>query len=157
MYRGGLVRHALRASIALPGILPPVVDGEAILVDGAVLNNLPTDIKGGLHRGTTIGVDVARAETLRAADFEEHPPGFFAWAARYGLKSALPIVSLHIRTATVGIDPAAGRRGCDILIAPDLGSIEVRDWKAYDAAVHAGYEATVAMLKNEGQSLPRTE
>ncbi len=156
VYRAGLVRHALRASIALPGILPPVVDGEAVLVDGAVLNNLPTDIMGGLHRGITIGVDVARAETLRAADFA-HPPGFFAWAARYGLKAPPPIVSLLIRTATIGIDPAAGRRGCDILIAPELGDVEVRDWKAYDAAVHAGYEATVAMLKNEGQALPRTE
>lgn len=156
VYRGGLVRSALRASIALPGILPPVVDGDAVLVDGAVLNNLPTDIMGGLHRGTTIGVDVARAETLRAADFD-HPPGFFSWVARHGFKAAPPIVSLLIRTATIGIDPAAGRRGCDILIVPELGPIEARDWKAYDAAVHAGYEATVAMLKNEGQGLPRTD
>ena len=33
-HRGKLV-HALRASCALPGILPPVVEGEDVLVDGA--------------------------------------------------------------------------------------------------------------------------
>jgi NTE family protein len=154
IYRTGLVRAALRATIALPGILPPVVDGAAILVDGAVLNNLPTDIMGTMHRGLTIGVDVARAETIRPEDFA-NPPGFFGWVARHGFKEPPPIVSLLIRTATIGIDPAAGRKGCDILIVPNLGSVEIRDWKAYDAAVHAGYEATVCMLQNEGQRLPR--
>jgi len=154
IYRSGLVREALRASIALPGILPPVVDHESILVDGAVLNNLPTDIMGTMHRGLTIGVDVAQAQMLHAADFA-NPPGFIGWVARHGFKAPPPIVSLLIRTATIGIDPAAGRKGCDILIAPDLGNVEIRDWKAYDAAVHAGYEATVKMLQADGQLLPR--
>lgn len=155
IYRSGLVREALRASIALPGILPPVVDMDAVLVDGAVLNNLPTDIMGAMHRGVTIGVDVAQAEMLHAADFAS-PPGFAGWVFRHGLKAPPPIVSLLIRTATIGIDPAAGHKGCDILITPDLGNVEIRDWKAYDAAVHAGYEATVKMLQTTGQKLPRT-
>lgn len=154
IYRTGQVKDALRASIALPGILPPIVDRGAVLVDGAVLNNLPTDIMRTFHRGITIGVDVAQAQTLNAADFVS-PPGFFGWIARHGFKAPPPIVSLLIRTATIGIDPAAGRKGCDILIAPDMGDIDVRDWKAYDRAVHAGYEATVKMLAVDGQKLPR--
>lgn len=40
----GLVRRAARASSALPGILPPVVEGAHLLVDGGVVNNLPADI-----------------------------------------------------------------------------------------------------------------
>ncbi len=154
VFRSGLVRDALRASIALPGILPPVIDHEAILVDGAVLNNLPTDVMGAMHRGLTIGVDVAQAQMIHAADFA-NPPGFLGWVLRHGLKAPPPIVSLLIRTATIGIDPAAGRKSCDILIAPELGDVEIRDWKAYDVAVHAGYEATKKMLETEGQRLPR--
>ena len=38
--RGSLLR-AVRASVAIPGVLPPVPDGESLLVDGGVLNNLP--------------------------------------------------------------------------------------------------------------------
>jgi NTE family protein len=154
IFRTGLIRQALRASIALPGILPPVVAGGQVLVDGAVLNNLPTDIMGLMHRGLTIGVDVAQQEVIHAADFE-NPPNFLGWVLRHGLKSPPPIVSLLIRTATIGIDPAAGRKGCDILIVPKLANVEIRDWKAYDAAVHAGYEATVRMLAEDGHKLPR--
>jgi NTE family protein len=44
IHRGGLLRKALRASISLPGILPPVVDGDSLLVDGAVLRNFPVDV-----------------------------------------------------------------------------------------------------------------
>src|SRR5690606_26256292 len=39
IHRSGLVRDALRASSALPGILPPVVQDGEVLVDGAVLDN----------------------------------------------------------------------------------------------------------------------
>ena len=41
--RGGLAT-ALRASIAIPGLLPPVCTNEGILVDGGMMNNLPADV-----------------------------------------------------------------------------------------------------------------
>ena len=67
VHRRGRVRDALRASIALPGILPPVVDGDSLLVDGAVINNFPTDLMSASHRGLTIGIDVAREGTINAS------------------------------------------------------------------------------------------
>ena len=81
IHRGGLLRRALRASIALPGILPPVVDGDhGLLVDGAVLRNFPVDTMRELHRGPIIGVDVARRDGIDIEDFRS-PPGFFGWIA----------------------------------------------------------------------------
>ncbi|MBX3511412.1 MAG: patatin-like phospholipase family protein, partial [Hyphomonadaceae bacterium] len=60
VHRSGLLRRALRASISLPGILPPVVDGaHSLLVDGAVVKNFPVDVLKDMHRGPIIGVDVA--------------------------------------------------------------------------------------------------
>ena len=35
LHRRGSVRHALRASIAIPGLLPPVTQDNNVLVDGA--------------------------------------------------------------------------------------------------------------------------
>ena len=57
--RGDLVT-ALRASIAIPGVLPPVPFGDDLLVDGGVLNNVPADVmRADRSVGTVIAVDVA--------------------------------------------------------------------------------------------------
>ena len=65
---------AIRASVAIPGILPPVpFDGE-LLVDGGVLNNLPCDIMratGAVHR--LIAVDLSPSVGPRAARTSDTP------------------------------------------------------------------------------------
>jgi predicted acylesterase/phospholipase RssA len=40
----GHLATAIRASVAIPGILPPVPSSGDLLVDGGVLNNLPCDL-----------------------------------------------------------------------------------------------------------------
>jgi NTE family protein len=147
IHRGGLLRRALRASISLPGILPPVVDDDnGLLVDGAVLKNFPVDILRDLHRGPIIGVDVARRDGIDPEDFRD-PPGFLGWIAAHGFQSAPPIASLLMRAATLAVDPWEGRAGADVLIAPEMPDIDLRDWKRFDEAVAAGYEAAVAALQ----------
>jgi len=148
VHRQGLLRKALRASIALPGILPPVIDQGEVLVDGAVLNNFPTDVMRELQRGFVVGCDVARApEGLDASEFV-NPPGFFGWVAKHGFSSAPPIAGLLMRSATVSVNPISGRELVDILVLPELKNIELRDWKAYDVAVEAGDTAAMTALRN---------
>lgn len=60
LHRQGLVREAVRASLSLPGVLPPVIRGGDVLVDGAVMNNFPADIMRTLQPGPVVGVDVGR-------------------------------------------------------------------------------------------------
>ena len=147
VHRSGSLRYALRASISLPGILPPVVEGDhALLVDGAVLRNFPVDVLKDMHRGPIIGVDVARRDGVDPEDFRD-PPGFFGWIAAHGLQAPPPIASLLMRAATLAIDPWEGRSGADLLIAPEMPDIDMRDWKRFDDAVTAGYEAAVAALQ----------
>lgn len=147
VHRGGLLRRALRASISLPGILPPVVDGDqGLLVDGAVLKNFPVDVLRDMHRGSIIGVDVARRDGIDVEDFRD-PPGFLGWVAAHGFQSPPPIASLLMRAATLAIDPWEGRSGADVLIAPEMADIDMRDWKRFDEVVAAGYESAVAALQ----------
>lgn len=135
----GLLREALRATISLPGILPPFVSQKQVLVDGAVLNNFPVDVMRDMHRGRIIGVDVAVApEGLKADDFV-NPPGFIGWTIKHGFKTAPPIANLLMRAATISMDPNKHRALTDILIVPTMKDIELRDWKEYDEAVEAGY------------------
>ena len=41
----GSLSHAIRASVALPGIVPPISnENDELFMDGSVLNNLPVDV-----------------------------------------------------------------------------------------------------------------
>ena len=60
--RGPLV-PAVRASIAIPGVLPPVPHHGDLLVDGGVLDNVPVEeMRRRNPTGTVITVDVAPVE-----------------------------------------------------------------------------------------------
>jgi NTE family protein len=124
VHRAGSLRKALRASISLPGILPPVVVGDhELLVDGAVLLNFPVDVLRDMHRGPIIGVDVARRDGIDIEDFR-NPPGFLSWIAAHGFQGAPPIASLLMRAATLAVDPWEGRSGADLLIAPEMAALQ---------------------------------
>jgi NTE family protein len=144
-HRRGLLRAALRASLSLPGILPPVVENGHVLVDGAMVDNLPVGLVIGQHDGWTLGSDVGEAQGLRPADLTLRPSGW-AWLASGAWRHGPPIVSVLIRAATVGteIAMAATRAALDVTILPAVDQVGLQDWKAYDPAVEAGYRATMA-------------
>jgi len=155
LHRRGLLRHALRASIALPGVMPPATDGPNVLVDGAVMKNFPADIMRAAHLGPIVGVDVTTARSITAKDVAR-PSSVWRWIRSGQWRLGPPIVSLLMRTATVstGRDLAAAREVTDVLIQPDVSKIEIRDWGAYDEAVEAGYRATVAALDKITRPVP---
>lgn len=143
LHRRGLLRKALRASIALPGVLPPATDGADVLVDGAVMKNFPADVMRAGQLGPIVGVDVTTARSITADDVAR-PASVWRWFRTGEWRNGPPIVSLLMRTATVstGRDLAAAREATDVLVLPEVAGIEIRDWKAYDRAVEAGYQAT---------------
>lgn len=147
VHRRGELVHALQASSAVPGVLPPVVEGEDVLVDGAVLRNFPADVMRASYRGTIVGVDVSRSRGLSSKDVAG-PPSILRWLISGDWLRGPPIVSLLMRSATVSSvrDLLAAREATDLLIQPHVENIEIRDWKAFDPAVAAGEAATEAAL-----------
>lgn len=147
VHRRGCLVTALRASISLPGVLPPVIAGDRVLVDGGVLRNLPSEQLRAEHHGTIIGVDVSQAKGLMAADVARPSPLFqWFWSGKW--RRGPPIVSLLMRAATVGAGPdlARSRAACDLYVMPAVEAIEIRNWRAYDRAVEAGDAAMTAAL-----------
>ena len=59
----GSINTALRATISVPGLIAPVEDGERLLVDGGLLNNLPVDLAYQMGADIVIAVDVMAATT----------------------------------------------------------------------------------------------
>ncbi len=144
-HRQGLLRQAIRASLSLPGVLPPVVEDGHVLVDGALVRNLPTDVVREQHDGVTIAVDVAVSEGLKPDDLLLRPSGW-RWLTSGAWRKGPPIVSVLIRSAT--LPSAAAMAGAhhprveDII--PDVEGVELQDWDAYEPAVAAGYRSTMA-------------
>lgn len=58
VFRQGSLVHALTASSAIPVIFSPVMDGEMVLVDGGVTNNLPVAICRSLGADVVLAVNV---------------------------------------------------------------------------------------------------
>jgi NTE family protein len=147
LHRRGPLWRALRASVAIPGLLPPLIDSGAVLVDGAVMNNLPADIMCGMGRGPVIGVDVTRYHSLRAGEDGISGPAWRRWLV--GDDGEAPgIVSILLRAATVGSDAEtlSSRTHTDLLLEPPMPDIGMRDWKAFDRAVETGYRYAAARL-----------
>jgi NTE family protein len=65
--REGPLLPAVRASIAIPGVFPPILIGERVLVDGGLVNIVPYDCLAG-SCDVVIAVDVGRAEEPGRAD-----------------------------------------------------------------------------------------
>jgi NTE family protein len=145
--RGALV-PALRASIALPGVLPPARDGDTVLVDGGVMRNLPADMMRDMHDGPIIAVDVSIDAGISAKDIAV-PASLLRWIISGEWRKGPPIMSLLLRSATVTAerDLIAARHMADVLIAPRLESVEIGNWKAFRPAAAAGYEATLRELE----------
>ena len=147
VHRRGPVRHALRASSALPGVLPPVVEDGQVLVDGGVLRNLPTEIMREGHRGPILAVDVALAEAL-APEEVERPPSLSRWLLSGAWRRGPPVVALLIRSATVTThrEFVAAREASDVLVVPQIPDVGLQDWRSYGPAVEAGYAAARDVL-----------
>jgi NTE family protein len=147
VHRTGMLRRALRATISLPGVLPPVTEGADVLVDGAVMKNFPADVMRASHRGPIIGIDVTRGRSITADDVAR-PESVWRWIMSGQWRKGPPIVSLLMRAATVssGRDLAAAREATDVLVTPDVAGVEIRDWSAFEPAVAAGHAAMVAAL-----------
>ncbi|UAL08973.1 patatin-like phospholipase family protein [Caulobacter segnis] len=156
LHRTGDLQTALRASISLPGVLPPATEKGQVLVDGAVMKNFPADVMRSFQLGPIVGVDVTRGRSITSDDIVA-PPSLWSWILSGEWRKGPPIVALLMRAATVttGRDLAAAREATDVLITPKLEGIDIRDWRAFEPAVKAGYIAASFAL--EGLHIPVTE
>jgi NTE family protein len=145
VHRDGPLVDALRASISIPGLLPPVMIGRDAHVDGGVMNWLPVDVSGA-KRGTIIAVDVASDPAL--VSFEECNR-FQTWRFLRRRRKLPPIVAVLLRAATVSGDSLTrmAHARADILFKPPLEDVDILDWQACDRAIDAGYRHAVEKLE----------
>jgi predicted acylesterase/phospholipase RssA/CRP-like cAMP-binding protein len=152
--RGDLV-PVIRASVSIPGVMPPVAWGDDLLVDGGVMNNLPADIMSkDVEEGTVIAVNVAPPSGPRAKG--EMALSVSGWEAlrskaRKGKASYPGITAMLMRTMIAGSmreqSRMLGRGDVDLYLDLDLRGISLLDFENVRPVVQAGYDAAMPMLE----------
>ncbi|CAM2069390.1 Patatin-like phospholipase family protein [Sulfidibacter corallicola] len=154
----GPIENRLRASTAVPGLLPPIFLRNKTLVDGGVLNNLPVDVMLGLGRGPIFAVDVSPTEdvSLQASNSEFPSPWPVFWrrinpfAKNPDLPSILTILLRSVSLSSVtGIDRVKNQ--LTGYLRPPIDGISLLDWRVLDRAVELGYSYARTKLE-EGLS-----
>jgi NTE family protein len=143
----------LRASVAIPGVIPPFNEAGEVHVDGGVIDNFPVRTMRRLGRGITIGVDIDTGGALAAGAGVMEPWSTWQFFRRLIWKrnETLPIpsiVRILLRSALVASTARAqeDRQAADLLIVPPMDHIDLLDWTSFDAAIELGYRTTMDAL-----------
>ncbi|OBK47303.1 patatin-like phospholipase family protein [Mycobacterium sp. 1081908.1] len=152
IHRRGLLWVAVRASISIPGLLPPVQHGERLLVDGGLMNILPADVMCADPDGEVICVDL-RTTWVPSKGFGPLPaklqPPAFVRRLVTGTDVALPPLQDTLLRSVELAAPKWNLRELprvSAIIEPDVSAIGPLDFKNIDAALEAGRIAARAAL-----------
>ncbi len=160
IHERGPLWPAVRASLALPGIFPPVYSGGDLLIDGAALDNVPVDVmRGRVGTGTIVAVDVSpEVEPLTVAPFG---PGLSGWRVlgrrlnRFAAQEPVPRIA-DILSRSTGLSQVRHRRAAldgdrvDLLLRPPTASIRVLDFKGGIALIETSYRYAADALAKSG-------
>ena len=126
VFTKGPVAQAVRASCAIPGIFTPVIKGDQVIVDGGVLNVLPTDVVKDL------GADYIISVKLKPSISSIKPP-----------KNIIQIIINSSMLAWGQLADNAPQG--NITITPDLSGISPHDFRQADRLFECG---RIAALKS---------
>lgn len=144
----GPVWRALRATSALPGILPPMVENGDVLVDGAIMNNFPVNVMRDRRRGPVIGVDMPSDDRFASevSDFETMST-YRRFRDRGQHK--VNVFSVISRTATASslTQGQVCRTLADLVIDPEVREVGLLNWKSLTQTADAAYLFTKAQIE----------
>jgi NTE family protein len=123
--RGDLAR-AVRASMSVPVVFPPVSWEGRTLVDGGLVDNVPVSVARELGAAVVVAVDITSP-----------PPESLDTSFAIGAQ----VTDLLTRRRNEDFAAPA-----DLTVRPDLGRLRSGDFDRFDALIRAGYEATRAAV-----------
>ncbi|MGH8400949.1 MAG: patatin-like phospholipase family protein [Gammaproteobacteria bacterium] len=128
----GNLSEALRASMSIPGVYPPVQFQGHSLVDGGLVRNLPIDVARGMGAQIIIAVNVGTPLT---------PLGDEQDVVNVSLQVVKILGQQNVDVSTVSMRPG------DVLINPDLGDITSTDFNRMGDAISIGRQAGLRALQ----------
>ncbi len=122
----GSLAQAMRATMSLPGVFPPVQVGDRVLVDGGTLDNIPADVVRDMGATAVVAIDVGYSPTT-SVDY-----------SLFGLLGST--LDSMMRANTRRAIAAA-----DHMITVDVTGFGALAWRRSDDLIKRGYEAADKM------------
>jgi predicted acylesterase/phospholipase RssA len=150
IHRAGPLWLGLRASISLPGIFPPVAHEGDLLVDGALLRNLPADVmREAIGGGTIIAVDVsAETDMQHEQPYRDSISGWrILWSRLNPFTQTLAVPNIaavlqrSAELASVVMQREALLRGIDLYIRIPVKRFGMLDFHQASDIIAAGHRA----------------
>ncbi len=167
MTRGSLA-SALRASVSIPLVFPPFMREGRWLVDGGLVNPVPTSAARALGADIVVSVDL----NSRIPD-----PGAGSWKLPHGRLHAVPgsdsraetpkagsgsgpsLTSILLNSLLILQRSVASARNAshppDVLVAPDLSAFTGAEFHRAAELARTGYEAAVPAMRELSDRLAR--
>lgn len=158
IHRYGSLWEQIRCSIAIPGVIPPMLQDGELHLDGGLLNNLPVDVMRKIvgHRATIVAVELTENSTDKHKyDF---PPILTFWQALLGKLGYVydykfpRFIDTFLKALLAGSSYKAQQNSlmADILISLDLSRFPMlhSNKKLENRIVDMGYDTTMAHIKN---------
>jgi NTE family protein len=143
-------------SMAVPGIAPPIAYKGQLLVDGGVVDNLPTDVMQGLERGSIIASSVSSKGDIIGPSGGGDLPDPYAMLQRENRQNRPGFREILLRTATLTSDTVVQResaRRADVYISMPVSGVGLMDWKHMDMLIERGYRHALEQLAPVRDSL----
>ena len=125
--RAGSLSRALRATMSLPLIFPPVVNGDQVLVDGGAMDNIPADV------ARTMGAD--RVIAVNVGDLD----------AKTTVDSSLLGLAMETLDAMMRANTLRATAEVDVMINVPLEGFGSLDWRRAADLIKQGYLAGETM------------
>jgi NTE family protein len=159
VHRRGPLWLWLRASVAIPGVLPPLFVQGQVHVDGATINNLPVDIMRDSLDAAIVAVDVGADSTFEAQSEMTEVPQIWRllpWLRRERPRVNILQILLRAGMINSAASTIAQRELADLVLKPPLERIDLLDWKSFDRAIELGYRYASETLDDHGGVLLRS-
>jgi NTE family protein len=161
----GLLVDAVRKSISIPGVFQPIVNNDQLIIDGGVMNPLPTNVLASSDVRKIIAVNVLQSpeDVIRgyektrnelnkalAEPFLKDPWFFLDIRFRFWLnRTFFPNISdIIVRTleASECVIAEQSARSADVVIHPDLSGLNWYELYQAEILIKRGEEAARAQL-----------
>lgn len=154
----GLLWEKIRASVSIPGVIPPMLLNGELHFDGGLLNNLPIDVMRKIvgHRGNVIGIELGGS--IKDEHKYDFPPILTFWQtlfAKLGRKHIYKFprfIDTFLKSMLVGSSLKSQQNilASNLIVTLDLSRFPMlhSSKKLENKIIDIGFETTIDQLKN---------
>lgn len=123
----GSLARAMRATMSVPLVFPPVLMADQVLVDGGAMNNIPADVARGMGAARVIAVNVGDLTTRDDLDY------------------SLTGIVMETLDAMMRANTLRAAASADVMINVPLENYRPSDFRRTGELIKEGYAAAEAM------------